>query len=369
MEEIILVSSGYKLYCNWGNETKYGSAAAITQPFGLVQSVNPTEKNNLIKVRTIGGTRDFNNIVAGKFEVTGSIDYYLQGGAFLRQAIGEDTATTTTVDSGPKIHSGASYLHIMGSAASPGMNSFPSFTLEVADSEDTGAYSTTANIKRKFNGCRVNTCKLSGAVDTPISVSVDWQAQGVTISTAAATSVVAQTVDPYVFYQGVVYSTTGTIGAYTAIGTTNRIAEVNSFDLSINNNLEPVWYISGTTNVYQTKRGLKSLNVKGREYDCNLDLHFKNKTMYERFLGAVGATTPQDTLAGTNVVLDFVRTGNAPGGVKAATDDRMRIILNGCKFNDINLTGGPEDIVGQKLSVFVTSAKWEFVDADSNYKL
>ncbi len=362
-----MVNSGYKQYAYWGNETTYGSAAAIAQPFGLVQSVNPTEKNNLIKVRTMGGTRDFSKIVPGKFEVTGSIDFYLQGGAFLREGIGEDTASTATVDSGPKVHSGASYRHVMGSAASPGANSFPSFTFEFADSEDTGAVNTT-NLKRKFTGCRVNTMKISGTVDAPVSVAVDWQAQGVTVSTAAATTVSDYSVDPYVFYQGVVYCTTGTISAYTAIGTANRIAEVNSFDLTVNNNLEAVWYISGTTNAYQTKRGLKSLNVKGREYDCNLDLHFRNKNMYEKFLGAVGATGPQNTLTSQNIVLDFVRTGTITG-VKAATDDYMRVMLSGCKFNDVNITGTPEDIVGQKMSVFVTSAKIYVIDSDSNYKL
>ena len=364
---IKIANSGYKQAAYWGNETQYGSATAIAQPFGLVQSVNPTEKNSLIKVRTMGGTRDFSKIATGKFEVTGNIDYYLQGGAFIRIAMGEDTASTATVDSGPKVHTGASYRHVMGSAASPGMNTFPSFTFEFADAEDAGGVNTT-NLKRKFTGCRVNTMKISGTVDAPVSVAVDWQAQNVIVSTAAATTVSDYTVDPYVFYQGVIYATSGTISAYTAIGTTSRIAEVNSFDFTINNNLEPVWYISGTTNQYQSKRTLKSLNVKGREYDCSLDLHFRNKNMYQKFLGAVNATGPSDTLGYTNIVLDFVRSGTITG-VKAETDDYMRLMLYGCKFNDIAIGGSPEDIVGQKLGVFVTSAKIYIIDADSNYKL
>jgi hypothetical protein len=136
------VSSGYKQTLQFLNETRYGSAGAVKQAVGLVQSVNPTETNNLIKVRTMGGTRDYSNIVPGKFEVSGSFDYYLQNGAFLRMAMGEDSGSTATVDFAPKIHTGASYRHTMGSAASPSGESFPSFTLLLADSEDAGTIGT-----------------------------------------------------------------------------------------------------------------------------------------------------------------------------------------------------------------------------------
>ena len=61
-----MVNTGYKQSVYWANETSYGSAATIDQPLGLVQSINPTETNNVIKVRTLGGTRDYNNIVPGK---------------------------------------------------------------------------------------------------------------------------------------------------------------------------------------------------------------------------------------------------------------------------------------------------------------
>ena len=367
-----MVNTGYAQAASFGNETKYGSAASPSQPFGLIQSVNPTEKNNLIKVRTMGGTRDFSNIVPGKFEVSGSIEYYLQNGGFLRMGMGEDTGTTTTVDSGPKIHTGASYRHIMGSSATVGSECFPSFTMEFADDEGTdcrGGVQGTYNLNRKYTGCRVNSMKISGAVDTPVSVSVDWVGQNVRVSTAAKTSVTQDTADPFVYYQGVVYATTGVVANNTTFSSVMRIAEVNTFDVTINNNLEPVYYISGTTNTYQSKRGVKQLLVKGREYDANLGLHFKNKAMYQRFLGAVNATGPQNTITSTNIVLDLVRSGTIGSSPKLVTDNYCRIILNGCKFNDINITGSPEDIVSQNISVFVTSAKIHFVDSDSNYKL
>ena len=92
-------AAGYSQSVRWGNETTYASSAVINKDLGAVQSISPSEKNNLIKLRTLGGNRDYKSVVPGKFEISGSMEYNLQGGAFLRQAFGEDTATTATVDS------------------------------------------------------------------------------------------------------------------------------------------------------------------------------------------------------------------------------------------------------------------------------
>ena len=355
----------------FGNETNYGSACAINQPIGLVQSVNPTEKNNLIKVRTLGGTRDYSKIVPGKFEISGSFDYFLQEGPFLRFGWSEDTGTTTgTIDGGPRVHSGASYLHVMGSAASPLAESFPSFTLEFTDAEDSGASATTRNLKRKYTGCRVNNMTMSASVDEPVKVAVDWIAQGVNVSTAAATSVTDSTKDPFVFYQGMVYATSGAVTAYTVVPKTSAIAEVNSFDVGVNNNLESVWYVTGTTNAYNTLRGLKGLLAKGRDYSGKLNLHFKDKAMYQRFLGSNTTTSGGGTtLTNYQVVLDFSRTGFPGSTPKGITDDWQRIVLANCKFGDINIAGKPEDIVSQAITLEITSAKLYRVDTDINYKV
>ena len=369
-----MVNTGYRQQLHWGNETAYGSSAIIGQPIGLVQSVNPTETNNFIKVRTLGGSRDYNNNIPGKFEVSGSFDYYLQHGAFLRQAIGEDTGTTTTVDSGPKYHSGAvvssSYVHIMGSAASPLADSFPSFTLELADSEDTGLVAGTVNLKRKYTGCRVNNLAISANVDNPVSVTCDWIAQGVTMSSAAATAVTEKTTDPYIFYQGAVYATSGAVSKYTTQASlySSRICEVNGFNFSVNNNLEPVWYICGTSNAYQTKRGLKKLVVKGRDYDGSLNLHFANKAQFQRFLGSATATTAQDTITKFQVVLDLVRSGTIGSTPKAATDDWIRIVMNNAAFDTENIPAAPEDIVAQTIGLDIPSCKVYVVDSDLDYK-
>lgn len=359
-----MVNTGYRQKLYWGCESTYGVAGTIDEPVGLVQSVNPTEKNNLFKIRTLGGSRDYSNIVPGKFEISGSFDYYLQEGALLRQAFGEDSGSTATTDSGPRVHTGTSFLHVLGSATSPGVNSFPSFSLEFTDYEDsTGTY----NLKRVFTGARVNTLSISATVDEPVKCTVDWIAQGVTVSTADATSVSESTKDPFVFYQGQVYCTSGAVTAYTQPGTGNEIAEVNSIDFSINNNLEAVWYISGTTATHQTLRGLKALVPKGRDYEARLGLHFANKAMYQRFLGSNTATASQSTLSKYQIALDFVRSGTIGATPKLETDNWMRLVLGSCAFEDINITGAPEDIVAQNITVSVESAKLYFVDTDASW--
>ena len=364
-----MTNTGYRQYLYFGDEDSYGAAATVDQPIGLVQTVSPTEKNNLIKVRTIGGTRDYSNIVPGKFEISGSFDYLLQGGAFLRQGMSEDSGSTATVDLGPRFHTGAnSYVHVMGSALSPASDSFPSFTLEFTDYEDSGDDADTANLKRTFTGCRVNQLTISGDVDNPVKVNVDWMAQGVTVSTGAPSSVSAYSADPYVFYQGGVYATSGAITAHTSIDDTSNICEVNSFDFGVNNNLEATWYVCGTTATTQTLRGLKHLLPKGRDYTSSLGLHFKNKKQYQRFLGAASATESQGTLTEYYVVIDLARSGSPASSPQVNTDDWLRIVMSGVKFGDINIAGAPEDIVSQNITLEVEAAKIYVVDTDASYK-
>lgn len=364
-----MVSAGYSQSVRWGNETRYGSAAVINKDLGAVQSISPSEKNNLIKIRTLGGNRDYKTVMAGKFEVSGSMEYFLQGGDFLRQCIGEDTATTSTIDSGPKILvAGSSYLHVMGSANSPGVNTYPSFTLEFTDYEDSGALATTANLKRKYLGCRVNNLTLSAGVDDPLKCAVDWMAKRVVVSTGAPTSITEYTQDPYIFYEGYIYMTTGVPTAGTPQSTikNDAICQVLSFDLSLNNNLEAGWYIAGTCSTLDSARAAKFIIPKGREYSLKLNMHYSNKEMYQRFLGGISNTTDGKTMDKTQVVLDFVKSG-APG-TKAAGTKYLRCVVSSATFDDISINGAPEDIVNNDVTVFGKKVKWYVVDDVSSYK-
>jgi len=364
-----MTSSGYAQSACLSDETKYGSASTPDTPFGLVQSVDPTESNSLIKVRNLGGTRDYGAIVAGKFEVGGTLEYYLQGCAFLRQAIGEDTATTTTVDSGPRIFYGTSspksYLHVMGSAQSPGVDTFPSFTMEFADEENAAVNVT--NLKRTYTGCRVDNLTISGNVDEPVKVNVDWKAAEVIASTGPATDVTAYTQDPYVFYQGNVYFTSGVIDSDTTQASMSNyiVANINSFEVAVANNLEAGWYVGGTTDSNQSLRGAKHIIPKGRDYTLKLGLHFQNSTMYRRFLGSDTATKAQSTLAKYTTVIDLIRTGAI--GTRSGTADYIRMVFASAAFDDINISGAPEDLVSEDLSIFPRNGKIYVVDQIANY--
>lgn len=360
-------SSGYSQRVYWGDESSYGSPATVSKDLGAVQSISPAEKNNVFKVRTLGGNRDYKTIVPGKFEISGSMDYLLQGGAFLRQAWGEDTASTATVDSGPRVRGATTYTHVLGSANSPGVNSFPSFTLEFTDYEDAGGASTS-NLKRTYIGCRVNSLKISGAIDTPLKCTADWLAKRVIVSTADASSVTEYTTDPFVFYEGAVFLTSGAVTDTTPqsdLKSDSGLAQVLSFDFTLNNNAEAGWYISGTTGPNDTPRSARYIVPKGRDYDLKLGLHYKNREMYQRFLGAINATTDSKTMDKFTIVLDSVKSGT-PGTV-ANGDHFMRLVLASAMFNDIGINGAPEDIVGTDLTVFTKSVKCFFIDNVSDY--
>lgn len=357
-----MVNTGYAQSLYYGVEGQYGKATTINKDMGIVQSISPTETNNIIKVRKMGGTRDYSNLVPGKFEVSGSFEYMLQDCDFIKFAVGEDSATTV-MNGGPVAvlsgGAGSSYHHVMGSVTGPTGTAFPSFNLEFNDDE-TGQAQT---FKRKYTGCIVNTLTISSDVDSPVNVAVDFQAQGVHVATSGATSVTEQTVDPFVFYQGQLYLTTGAIGGTTlSIGT---VAELNAFSLTLNNNLEPVWYISGTTNIYQDLRGLKALLPKGRDYSGNVSLGFKNWTQFKRFLGSDTATTSQGTLTKYQAIIDLVRVGG-PVRATAAANDWMRIILASCTFDNADIPGSPEDIVNESYDLMVKSAKIHVFDDNSS---
>ena len=362
-------ASGYSMSVRWGNESNYGSACAANKDLGAVQSISPSEKNNLIKIRTLGGNRDYKTVIAGKFEVSGSMEYYYQGGDFLRQAFGEDTATTATVDSGPKILSagGAIYQHVMGSANSPGVNSYPSFTLEFTDYEDDGSAAATQNLKRTYTGARVNTLGISAGVDEPLKCAVDWMAKRVSIGTGAATSVTEYTTDPYVFYEGFVYLTSGvaTAGSLQSTLKTDAVCQILSFDLGINNNLEAGWYIAGTCDSTDSARAAKFIIPKGRDYDLKLNMHYNNKEMYERFLGGIGNTTDTKTMDKFQVVLDFVKGGTV--GTLSSDLEYMRLVAASSTFDDISINGAPEDIVNEDVTVFAKSIKCYVIDGTSSY--
>ena len=363
-------AAGYSQSVRWGNEQEYGKATTTNRDLGAVQSISPGERNNLIKIRTLGGNRDYKTVIPGKFEISGSMEYYFQGGDFLRQGIGEDTATTATVDSGPRILSAGGagiYLHVLGSANSPGVSSYPSFTLEFTDYEDAGTAANTKNLQRTYSGCRVNTLTMSAAVDEPLKAAVDWLSKRVVVSTGAAASITEYTQDPYVFYEGFVVMTSGvpTAGTPQANLRDSLLCQVLNFDLSINNNCEAGWYIAGTCGTWDSARAAKFIIPKGRDYELRMGLHYNNKLMYSRFLGSNTATTDSATMNKYQIVLDFVRTGT-PGTISAGLE-YIRMIAASATFDDIAINGAPEDIVNNDVTVFMKNVKFYVVDGTSDY--
>jgi hypothetical protein len=212
----------------------------------------------------------------------------------------------------------------------------------------------------------VDNLTISGNVDEPVKINVDWKAAEVIASTGPATDITAYTTDPYVFYQGCIYFTSAAIDSSTALGTTDLVANINNFEIAVSNNMETGWYVGGTVNSHQSKRGAKHIIPKGRDYTLKLGLHFDNASMYRKFLGSATATMSQTTLTKYTTVIDLVRAGVI--GTPSITSDFVRIVFSSATFDDMNITGAPEDLVSEDVTMFVKNGKTYAVDGDISYK-
>jgi hypothetical protein len=104
----------------------------------------------------------------------------------------------------------------------------------------------------------------------------------------------------------------------------SEVAEITSFRLSVNNNIEPKYYISGTKagGVRDHSRRPKELREGRREYELTLGVDVKNSTIYNQLM-AEGYYSGGRNLSGTSVDVWFCRDAAAPG----ASADYIRLTL------------------------------------------
>jgi len=187
---------------SYGEESSYGTEVTPDQ-FLLARTVDPSERVNLKRIRHAGNRGYFIQIL-GKKEYSGSFEYLVQNGKFLKFALGACS------DSGSD-----PYTHEITEN-----DTLPSFTLEVA----------MGSFVRRYAGCKVSKLTISNAIDEPLRASVDWIAQSVT-KYGTATSVTDVTTEPYVFSQGAV-----TINSQAAAG-------VQSFDWTFDNGSHAIHHL------------------------------------------------------------------------------------------------------------------------------
>jgi len=275
------VTSGSMAYVNYGFETTEGTvASSFPKCFGHGTKVSISRKNTMDRVFSLG-YRNAQANVAKKYEGSASIEFVLTANSsWFRAVLG---AIPTDGGATP-------YTHTFEES-----NSVAAFSIANAIEMGTNDYVSA------LIGCKVQSCNITAAVDEIANVKLEALYRTESMATTGIGSVEPPTEDPLAFQHGTL-SVAGTTVGY-----------VQSFDLTINNNIEMVW---GLGSRYAT-----AAPPKTRTYDIKMTVAFSDVTLLlEKFYGKAApvAATELAVLnpAGVALVLTFDNGGTTTASRK-----------------------------------------------------
>ena len=259
-------------YIRWGieagvpdNTTDVEPVTACNEFFWDTQSFSDSNSNNLQKLHALGGGRDVNCTVNGRYDGSLSIDAFVT----------TDAATLELV------------LGSLALGVATPSNTIPYFAVEIGYKDFSG------NLKRmKFHYCKVNSCKFSQTKSgDPIKATLDIFVQRPWISNTFG--VVATPTDcPFVGYEGIV-----AIGGVDIVG-------LQSFDLTITNTLEKIQ--SGNS------RFDDGLSEGNRDYTYSMTNYFNSDSGITNIVDFFGAATyPTRSATPTSNSMTWVLTRGA----------------------------------------------------------
>jgi hypothetical protein len=401
MEMADVLYVGGKTYMVTRVETTYGTDAAGTDDkMALVTNFTSNMKNNMIPIYTLGGGRSYQQIVPGKFEASGSVEWEVSNGTFLKYCIGALSAATTTTTNFDGTTITGTPTSALKRYAITESDALPSFTMQLTNQSDASA----TDIKTIYTGVKVNQLSLKFDTENPLHATMDWIAQKPLTSTGdySALAPVAYKDVPQMFYRGQLLVNTGDYGlagtgssntmtdttkAWTAdqwktswvvidslgaafvitgnaattltvVGTpttgkyvivplsttaANQVIQCNSIDVTLAQNLEPYWSVAN-----DTARGVKFLVEKNREYTLTLDLNFTSVDQLGRFYtGAITGLSPTTTSDYTKFIVCIdCKTAVADGDNYRA----LKMVFTDVVFDENTLPVNPKDINKQTLT-------------------
>ena len=279
--------SGAYSYVNYGYEATYGAGAVSARTFGHGVKVTTTRRNNMERIHSLGA-RNAQATAALKYEGTTSVEFVMANASFFRAVLG----AVADLGAGP-------YTHTYTEA-----NTLPSFAI------DTGTELGTADEVTELKGCMANTCTLTSTTGETIKVRLECPYQNETLATTGIGSQVTETFDVFTFAHGSLQLPSG-----------STIGEVQSFELTMNNNLESVYGLGA--------RQLVSQVAKIRQYDIRMTVTFKDVTqLLEKFYGdTTGPTTVNTPAAQATLILTFTN-GLATTNLRSIVMTFANIYLN-----------------------------------------
>ncbi len=271
-------------------------------PFGQGVEVLMNRNNNSERVYGVGArnaTATINKQYGGTLTISGVLSnpYWLLGVL----GVNNDAGT-----------SGA-YTHTYTEA-----DILPSFTTKL------GFELGTTDFQSEVIGCVVNSCTISAAVNEPVRFSLECSFRYENLGTAKSADIVD--VEPiFTFAHGSIEMPDGT-----------SIAAVQTFELVINNNAEPVYGVGS--------RFMTGVVAKNREYNFSMTAAFNDYTdLLTFFMNGTNTATAPDAGSGTEIATLELTLTNDDG-------DILDINLTGVHLNEETLPQNVNEVVKEDVT-------------------
>jgi len=208
-----------------------------------------------------------------------------------------------------------------------------SYTLDVADQ--------ALGEIRGFLGSKVNTATYTFAKESELTAAVEfWSASVDTNRTLQAFAPAEENV--YTYFEGRI-SRDSTV-----------IALVDSADIVVNNNLERGNPVNDQSSPKRSSRYIVSTS---RRYTTSLTLDFASFAQYELFLGAIGATEPQDTFSQVDLNYRFLKSNI----------DKIEFTIPDAVFDATNIQPAVEALIKQELTPLIKTVRVDCWDSQNAY--
>ena len=287
----------------WGVAAASHTASDATKvPFGQGVEVSVSRNNNAERIFGVGArnaTATVNKQYAGTATINGALSnaYWLLGVMGANSDGGTSEAYTHTYTEADRVIS---------------FTTFTSFELGTTDAQS------------NLIGCRVNTCTISASVNEPLRFTLECPYR----YEALGTTKVSDTADVepiFTFAHGSIEMPDGT-----------AIAAVQSFELTINNNLDSVYGIGS--------RFMTDQVAKNREYNFSMTAAFNSHTaLLTYFLNGTNSATAPDAGSGTEIATLELTFTNDDG-------DILNINLTGVHLNEETLPQNVNEVVKEDVT-------------------
>jgi hypothetical protein len=365
---------GGKVFVTIRPEATYGTydAAGTDIKWVLGQNFTNPRKNNMQKVYGLGSGRNPAQIVPGKYEVDGTLEFDVQNGRALHLALGDigwwgwagSTWTRTLGIASPTYHPAYDLDGVAITGTPTALNLFhvreadtmPPFSV----SETLISAGTVYDSLLRYVGCKVNGWNVDADTERPLRATFDWMGRTDSIVTDQSTITEPTTPGGYtdaieMFYRGTLsfggtaviptadtYSGLETAGP-AVVTTPAAIVACNSISAKLTNNMEKYFSITTTAG-----RGVQYLLEKQREYTLNLELNYVHNDFLKRFYdGTITASSPTGSSDYTPfyVTVDY-KTANTLGN----SFKQLRLVFSQVYFDETNIPASPMDILKEPIT-------------------